>query len=214
MLKILAMLTCITDENMQDVRFCHLCFGGFRSSRMWLCAGELMVTNISLGMHCLHLQGWQDTLKHQNVDNHLPRDAESRCRRSESKCKNVELDQSITNPYRLVQNQRYFKNFTRFLKCLYFFYFKLYTLHFCSVFTINQQTHSSESLLFHSTAPTCFDVYTSSSGSFLLWLLSYVKNTCRFMVYAKVVYIQWLCGSHNNNTAPQMYILPSERSTY
>jgi hypothetical protein len=56
-----------------------------------------------------------------------------------------------------------------------------------SIFTINQQTHYSDSLLFHSTAATCFDVCTSSSGSFLLCvLLSYIKNTCRFMVYAKV----------------------------
>jgi hypothetical protein len=51
-------------------------------------------------------------------------------------------------------------------------FFNLYTAHFCSVFTMNQQMHYSDSLLFHSPAPTCFDVCTSSSGNFLLCLLS------------------------------------------
>jgi hypothetical protein len=39
------------------------------------------------------------------------------------------------------------------------------------VYTINQQVHYSVSLLIHSTAPTCFDVCTSSSGSLLLYVL-------------------------------------------
>jgi hypothetical protein len=33
------------------------------------------------------------------------------------------------------------------------------------LYTINQQTHYSNSLLMHSTAATCFDVYASSSGN-------------------------------------------------
>jgi hypothetical protein len=54
--------------------------------------------------------------------------------------------------------------------------------------------HYSNSLLFHSSAPTCFDVCTSSSGSLLLCvLLSYIKHTCRFMVYLWYgLYDQWL----------------------
>jgi hypothetical protein len=35
------------------------------------------------------------------------------------------------------------------------------------VWTIYQQWHYSDNLLIHSTAPTCFDLCTSSSGSFL-----------------------------------------------
>jgi hypothetical protein len=53
-----------------------------------------------------------------------------------------------------------------------------YTRPTCSVCTrtINQQMHYSYSLLFHSTAPTCFDARTSSSRSFLRCLLSYIKT--------------------------------------
>jgi hypothetical protein len=53
------------------------------------------------------------------------------------------------------------------LLVMYFFYFNLCTMHFCSVCTIYQQLHYSDNLLIHSTAPTCFDVCTSPSGSFL-----------------------------------------------
>jgi hypothetical protein len=45
-----------------------------------------------------------------------------------------------------------------------------------TVYTTDQQMHYSNNLLIHYTAPTCFDVYTSSSGSLLLCvLLSYIK---------------------------------------
>jgi hypothetical protein len=44
------------------------------------------------------------------------------------------------------------------------------------LFSINQQMCYSDRLLFDSIAPTCFDVCTSSSGSFLLCLLNYIKT--------------------------------------
>jgi hypothetical protein len=50
---------------------------------------------------------------------------------------------------------------------------------------LDQQMHSSDNLLIHSTAPTCFDVCTSSSGSLLLCvLLGYIK-ICIVVTYVK-----------------------------
>jgi hypothetical protein len=52
-----------------------------------------------------------------------------------------------------------------------------------AVCTISQQMHYSDNLIFYSTAPTCFDVCTSSSESFLLCvLLGYIKNTTSLVV--------------------------------
>jgi hypothetical protein len=52
---------------------------------------------------------------------------------------------------------------------------------------------ASDNLLVYSTAPTCFDVCTSSSGTLLLCvLLSYIKITYSYVIYAKSLYIQWL----------------------
>jgi hypothetical protein len=46
--------------------------------------------------------------------------------------------------------------------------------------------HYSDNLLIHSTAPTCFDVCTLSSGSFLLCvLLSYIKKYIFCYIYQK-----------------------------
>jgi hypothetical protein len=47
-----------------------------------------------------------------------------------------------------------------------------------SIYTTDQQVHYSDNLLIHSTAPTCFDVFTSSSGSLLMSvLLSYIRDS-------------------------------------
>jgi hypothetical protein len=48
-----------------------------------------------------------------------------------------------------------------------FFCFNLYTVHFCSVFTINPKMHYSDSLLFHSTASTFRRTYVVSELSFM-----------------------------------------------
>jgi hypothetical protein len=45
--------------------------------------------------------------------------------------------------------------------------------------------HYSDNLLVYSTAPTCFDVHMSSSGSFFCSMLSYTK---KFMQFFLVVY--------------------------
>jgi hypothetical protein len=54
-----------------------------------------------------------------------------------------------------------------------------------NVCTVYQQLHCSYNLLIHCTAPTCFDVCTSSYGSLLLCvLLSCIKMSI-VMIYAK-----------------------------
>jgi hypothetical protein len=61
------------------------------------------------------------------------------------------------------------------------------------VCTISQELHYSDNLLIHSTAPTCFDIYMSSSESLLLCvLLSCIKiymvcDICQRSLHSVVV---------------------------
>jgi hypothetical protein len=77
---------------------------------------------------------------------------------------------------------------------------------FIIVCTIHQQIHYSENLLIHSTAPICFDVCTSTSGSFLLSVrLSYIKNTRLFFPLFNCNWVdtrwQWYSThTHKQNT--------------
>jgi hypothetical protein len=65
----------------------------------------------------------------------------------------------------------------------YFFYFKLYTVHFCSVFT-NKPTNA---LFWQFIVPLLHvSTYVRHHQGAFFYLMSYIKNTCRFMVYAKV----------------------------
>jgi hypothetical protein len=72
-------------------------------------------------------------------------------------------------------------------------YFNLYYDRYNIVFAINRQMHCSDNLLVYPTVPTCFDICTSSSGNLLLCvLMSYIKITYSYVIYAKSPYIQRL----------------------
>jgi hypothetical protein len=94
---------------------------------------------------------------------------------------------------------------------LILFYFSLYAVHFCSVFTNNQQTHFL-TVCYYTPQLQYVSTHARHQEAFLC-LLSCIK-ACANLWYPLVVFDTTLKYKSPRGTAPQMYILPSETAHF